>query len=95
MNAHTDEYLRILKEIDELEEVPEKFTRKVIEGKLKEAQDRPARYEAYQKQMEETGQSQMSLTDADVRLMKNKNGFVVAYNPPDGCRLRDASDPGF
>ncbi len=23
----------------------------------------------------------MSLTDADARLMKNKNGFVVAYNP--------------
>lgn len=31
--------------------------------------------------MEESGQSQMSLTDADARLMKSKNGFVVAYNP--------------
>lgn len=30
--------------------------------------------------MEESGQSQMSLTDADAKLMKNKNGFTVAYN---------------
>ena len=84
LNAHTDEYLRILKEMDEqeeLEEIPEKLTREVVEAKLKEAQKRLARYESYQKLMEETGASQLSLTDADARLMKNKNGFAVAYNP--------------
>ena len=31
--------------------------------------------------MEETGVSQLSITDADAKLMKNKNGFAVAYNP--------------
>lgn len=31
--------------------------------------------------MKETGTSQTSLTDADSKLMKNKNGFAVAYNP--------------
>ena len=31
--------------------------------------------------MEESGQSQMSLVDADAKLMKSKNGFTVAYNP--------------
>ena len=84
LNAHTDEYLRILKEMDEqeeLEEIPEKLTREVVEAKLKEAQERLARYESYQKLMEETGASQLSLTYADARLMKNKNGFAVAYNP--------------
>lgn len=84
LNAHTDEYLRILKEMDEqeeLEEIPEKLTREVVEAKLKEAQERLARYKSYQKLMEETGASQLSLTDADARLMKNKNGFAVAYNP--------------
>lgn len=84
LNGHTDEYLRILKEIDEQEdeeEIPEKLTREVIETKMKEAQERLARYEGYQKLMEETGASQISLTDADARLMKNKNGFAVAYNP--------------
>ena len=84
LNAHTDEYLRILKEMDEQEEqeeTPENLTREVIEAKLKEAQERLARYEGYQKLMEETGASQISLTDAEARLMKNKNGFAVAYNP--------------
>lgn len=84
LNAHTDEYLRILKEMDEqeeLEEIPEELTREVIEAKLKEAKERLARYESYQELMEKTGVSQLSLTDADARLMKNKNGFAVAYNP--------------
>lgn len=84
LNAHTDEYLRILKEMDEQEEqevTRENLTKEVIEAKLTEAQERLARYEGYQKLMEETGASQMSLTDADARLMKNKNGFAVAYNP--------------
>lgn len=84
LNAHTDEYLRILQDMDEqedMEETPDQLTREVIEAKLKEAQERLARYEAYQKLMEETGASQMSLTDADSRLMKNKNGFMMAYNP--------------
>ena len=31
--------------------------------------------------MEETGASQLSLTDGDAKLMKNKNGFAVSYNP--------------
>lgn len=84
LDAHTDEYLRILEEMDEqedLEEKQENLTREVVEAKLKEAQERLERYKAYQKLMEETGASQLSLTDADARLMKNKNGFAVAYNP--------------
>lgn len=31
--------------------------------------------------MKETGVSQLSITDADAKLMKNKTGFAVAYNP--------------
>ncbi|MGN8964455.1 transposase, partial [Bariatricus sp. HCP28S3_D3] len=84
LNAHTDEYLRILKEMDEREdqeETPENLTREIIETKLKEAKERLEKYEGYQKLMEETGASQLSVTDADARLMKNKNGFAVAYNP--------------
>ena len=49
--------------------------------KLKKARERLERYESYQKVMEETGVSQLSLTDPDAKLMKNKNGFAVAYNP--------------
>ena len=84
LNAHMEEYLRILAETDELEEeeeTEENLTKAVIEAKLEEARKRLEKYEGYQKLMEESGDSQMSLTDSDARLMKNKNGFAVAYNP--------------
>jgi transposase len=83
LDAHTDEYMRILADMDEKEELDEEsmLTKDTIEAKLKEARDRLERYKGYQKIMEESGASQMSLTDADAKLMKNKNGFAVAYNP--------------
>lgn len=84
LNGHIEEYLRILDDADkqeEFEESPENLTKELIEEKLKEARERLEKYEGYQKIMEESGQSQMSLTDADARLMKSKNGFSVAYNP--------------
>lgn len=84
LNGHTDEYLRILNEMDEEKEQgsePGNLTKETIEAKLKEAHERPARNKGYQKLMEETVASQLSLTDADAKLMKNKNGFAVAYNP--------------
>ena len=84
LNGHIDEYLRILDDADKqdnLEDEPENLTRELIEEKLKEARERLAKYEGYQKIMEESGQSQMSLIDADAKLMKSKNGFAVAYNP--------------
>lgn len=84
LNGHTEEYLRILSDMDEQEEIeesPENLTRELIEEKLKEAQERLEKYLGYQKLMEESGASQLSLTDADAKLMKNKNGFAVAYNP--------------
>ena len=84
LNGHIEEYLRILDDADrqdDLEDDPENLTKELIEEKLKEARERLEKYEGYQKIMEESGQSQMSLTDADAKLMKSKNGFVVAYNP--------------
>lgn len=83
LDGHTEEYLRILKEMDEEEDLDEnaELTRDLVEQRLKEAQERLEKYRGYQKIMEETGASQLSLTDADARLMKNKNGFTVSYNP--------------
>lgn len=66
---------------EETDVISGELTRESLEAKLKEAQERLARYEGYQKLMEETGVSQLSITDADAKLMKNKNGFTVAYNP--------------
>lgn len=84
LNGHIEEYLRMLDDADrqeDFEDDPERLTRGLIEEKLQEARERLKKYEGYQRVMEESGQSQMSLTDADAKLMKSKNGFVVAYNP--------------
>ena len=57
LDGHTDEYLRILKEMDEEKDLDEdvELTRGLVEQKLKEAQERLERYRGYQKIMEETG----------------------------------------
>lgn len=84
LNGHIEEYLRILDDADnqdDFDEDPDNLTREFVEDKLKDARERLERYEGYQRIMEETGQSQMSIIDADARLMKNKNGFAVSYNP--------------
>lgn len=85
LDAHIEEYLRQLDEVDRIETVQEEeatgqLSRETIEQKLKEAQERVEKYREYRDYMEENGLSQMSLTDADAKLMKNKNGFSVAYN---------------
>lgn len=83
LTAHTEDYLRILDQNDreEDEELDDTLDMELVKEKLKEAEDRLAKYKYYQKYMEDNGLSQISLTDADARLMKNKNGFEVSYNP--------------
>lgn len=82
LDSHMQDYLRQLDEMDALEEPTESdvVTRGIVEKRLAEAKERLERYEGYRRLLEETGASQISLTDADARLMKSKNGFAVAYN---------------
>ena len=83
LDGHVAEYLRVLDEIDSAEDpgAGDLLTREVVEAKLAEAEGRLARYRGYRELMEREGLSQLSLTDADARLMRSKNGFAVAYNP--------------
>ena len=84
LNAHSDEYLRILNDMDEQEEIDyngDTLTKEDIEEKLNTIKERLERYLSYQKLMEEGGLTQLSITDADAKLMKNKNGFTVSFNP--------------
>ena len=82
LNQHTDEYLRLLDAMDSMDEnkVADQLSREQLETKLSQAQERLDRYKACRKYMEENGLTQLSITDADTRLMKSKNGFIVAYN---------------
>ena len=83
LNNHSDEYLRQLALMDESDEdtiITGQFTKEELEEKLKETTERLLRYEGYRKYMDENGLTQLSLTDPDSKLMKSKNGFIVAYN---------------
>ena len=85
LDAHIDEYLRQMDAIDSIETAEEMelegmLSRDTLEQKLQEAQERLERYKGYRQYMEENGLSQLSITDADAKLMKNKNGFQVSYN---------------
>ena len=85
LDAHIDEYLRQMDALDSLETAEEMETegmlsRETLEQKLHETQERLDRYKGYRQYMEENGLSQLSVTDADAKLMKSKNGFQVSYN---------------
>ena len=83
LNAHIDNYLEIIALADELDEAAEAELEKIeaIRAKLAEAQERLDRYEGLRDELERSGESQISTTDPDSRLMKSKNGYVVGYNP--------------
>lgn len=57
-----------------------KLTKDELQHKLEVCKERKQRYEGYRDTLEETGQSQVSLTDMDARLMKQNEGFCVGYN---------------
>lgn len=78
---HTAEYLRLIEIADANEEAIEgSFTRGELEQKVEELQERLEKYKGYRELMIKEGLTQLSLTDIDCRLMKNKNGMDTAYN---------------
>jgi len=78
---HTAEYMRLIEITDANEETIEgEFTREDLEQKVAELQERLEKYQGYRELMIREGLSQLSLTDPDCRLMKNKNGMDTAYN---------------
>lgn len=54
--------------------------RKSLQEKLDRVKERKAKYEQYQKDLGEGGERQISLTDAESRRMKTREGFGVCYN---------------
>ena len=67
------------KEDDEEDEEDENDLERIKQS-IKERQNRLAKYLGYRDYMEKNNLTQLSLTDADSRLMKSKNGFVISYN---------------
>ena len=81
LEDHAEEYLRLIEIVDSNEDVIEgEFTKEELEQKLAITQERLEKYRGYKELMEKEGLTQLSLTDADCKLMKMKNGMDTAYN---------------
>ena len=77
IDERIDKYLQELDEADALEDtVDHKPDADEIKRRLKELRERKQTYESYQKQMEKTGENEISTVDPDARLMANNNNNV-------------------
>lgn len=77
-----DEYMAALDEADKREAKTESKnpTAQELRDKIEELKKRKKRHEVRQKTLEESGETQISETDTDARLMKVKQGWEVSYN---------------
>ena len=77
-----DQYLREMKEADEVEGEAELKgpTADELNKKIEELKKRKEHLEEIKKTLEESGETQISLTDPDARLMKTRQGTRVCYN---------------
>ena len=77
-----DAYLQELDENDAKEPEERKLTTEELKEKIKTLRERMKKYKGFQKQMEESGETQISLTDPDSRSMPVGGGRTtdVAYN---------------
>lgn len=80
IDAHIEEYLAALEAQDAEEEGKPGATDPQLQEKLKAFQERKQEYAGYLKQLQESGESQLSLTDADSRLMKLHGDKKVCFN---------------
>lgn len=80
IDANIDEYLTALDAQDRQEEGTPGATDPELQEKLKALQERKQEYEGYLKQLQESGESQLSLTDPDSRLMKLHGDKKVCFN---------------
>ncbi len=74
------EYLKDLDENDTNEVTDKNYTSEEIQSKIKELQDRKGKYQKYQDQLKKEGNTEISLTDPDARLMISNGKLDVHYN---------------
>jgi transposase len=75
-----DEYLKAMDDNDDNEPNEKKMTKEELQEKIKAVRERKARYEAYRDSLKESGETQLSLTDPDSRLMMDNHRNDVCYN---------------
>lgn len=75
-----DRYFEELDENDELEENDRQPSAEEIKKRIEELKNRKTRFEGLEKEMEASGQAELSTVDPDARLMNSKNSVEVSYN---------------
>lgn len=82
METRLEAYLQELDQADQTEVpvMPLKLSAAELQAKIERLKTRQSKYQGYLKQMEETGESQLSLTDPDSRAMPKSPKASVAYN---------------
>jgi DNA-binding transcriptional MerR regulator len=80
IDANIEQYLAAVEAEDAQEREQPGATDPQLQEKLKAFQERKQEYEGYLKQLEESGESQLSLTDPDSRLMKLHGDKKVCFN---------------
>jgi transposase len=78
-----EEYLQAIEEADqeEAQEPPQSpLSGEQLREKLNKLKERMAQHEQLEQTLKKSGESQVSLTDADARLMKTSKGSEVCYN---------------
>jgi transposase len=80
IDAKIQSYLDQLDEADEEEAEVKAPTAEQLKEKIEQLRQRKENYEQIQQQLNESGQSQISLTDPDSRAMKVSQGTDVCYN---------------
>lgn len=80
IDANIQQYLASVEAQDAEEKDQPGATDPQLQEKLKAFQERKSEYEAYLKHLQESGESQLSLTDAESRLMKLHGDKKVCFN---------------
>ena len=78
LDEHISIYMEELEAYDH--EEGRRLSKDELQRKLGVCKERKERYEGYRDTLEKSGESQISLTDPDSRLMKANEGFCVGYN---------------
>jgi transposase len=82
LEQRIEAYLQELDELDQVEapDVPPQRSAEQLQAKIEQLKTRQSKYQGYLKRMEESGESQLSLTDPDSRSMPKSPKAPVAYN---------------
>jgi transposase len=80
LDNQIDDYMHLLEKTDANEKDERSFSKEEIEEKIKTLNERKKLYTGYRDTMEQSGDSQLSLTDRESKLMKMNEGYGVGYN---------------